>query len=108
MKLRAGQRLKGLRELMGLTREEFGEIVGIDWVRMKNIEQQKVRMAEDEFAKIGAMFPEVMPWLTYEGYIDVDDLKNSQENLCRLIAAKIEAKQIPEGYYLEDHIKQAS
>ncbi len=108
MKLRAGDRLKAIRELMGMTREEFGQLIDIDWVRIKNIEQKKARVAEDEFAKIGQMFPELMPWLTYEGDIDLEGLKTSQEKLCRLVAAKIEAGQIPSGFYLEEKIKRAS
>ncbi|WP_377516962.1 hypothetical protein [Microbulbifer taiwanensis] len=97
--------MKAVRELMGLTRNEFGELVGIDWVRLRNVEQLNAKMGEDEFAKIGQMFPELMPWLTYEGDIVMEDLKSSQEKLCRLIAAKIEAGQIPPGFYLEEKLK---
>ncbi|MCO1336002.1 hypothetical protein MO867_16855 [Microbulbifer sp. OS29] len=105
MKLRAGQRLKGMRELLGITREDFSGLVDIPWIRMKSIEQQKVRMAEDEFAKIGHKFPEFMPWITYEGDIVVEDLRNSSEPLCQLAAAKIAAGQIPPGYYIHEKIK---
>lgn len=105
MKLRAGQRLKAIRELMGMTRDEFCELVGVEWVRLRNVEQLNAKMAEDEFAKIGRMFPELMPWLTYEGDIVVDDLRNSQEKFCRLVAAKIDAGQIPPGFYLEEKLK---
>ena len=105
MKLKTGERLKALREMIGLTREEFAEMLNLDFIRIRNIEQKKVRVAEDEFAKIGKMFPELLHWLTFEGNISLDDLKNSDEKLCRLVAAKIEAGQLPSGYHLEDKIK---
>ncbi|MCO1336414.1 helix-turn-helix domain-containing protein [Microbulbifer sp. OS29] len=105
MKLKAGQRLQGMRELMGLTRDEFSDLLDIPWVRLRNVEQQKARMAEDEFAKIGQKFPEFMPWITYEGAIVVEDLRNSPEALCQLAAAKITAGQIPSGYFIHDKIK---
>ncbi|NRB42435.1 MAG: helix-turn-helix transcriptional regulator [Pseudomonadales bacterium] len=105
MNTRAGERLQGLRELTGLTQAQFAEMLDINYVRLRNIEQKKARMAEDEFAKIGALLPEFIFWLTFEGDINMDDLKNSTENLCKLAAAKIEAGQIPKGYHLEDKIK---
>lgn len=104
MQLRCGERLKGMRELFGLTREEFCELTGIDVMRMKNIEQRKIRVAEDEFAIVGRRFPEFLHWIAYEGQIHLSDLRNSQETLCRLAGAKFEAGQIPKGYFLEEKI----
>jgi transcriptional regulator with XRE-family HTH domain len=105
MKLKAGDRIKALRELVGITREEFANNLEIDFIRLRNIEQKKCRVSEDEIAKICAAFPEVGPWLAWEGDISLDSLKESQRALCKLIAAKIEAGQIPQGYDLEEKIK---
>lgn len=105
MKFKAGERVKVIRELMGITREDFAQVVNIEFIRLRNIEQGKVRMAEDEFAKVCSVFPEMMAWLTIEGEISLDSLKNSQQTLCKLMAAKIEAGQIPKGYDLETKIK---
>ena len=104
-KLKAGERLKGLREITGLTQAEFAEVTGLSLIRLRNLEHKKARVAEDEFEKIGVLFPQFVHWMTYEGDIDMEDLKNSDQNLCRLIAARIDAGLIPSGYHLEEKIK---
>jgi plasmid maintenance system antidote protein VapI len=105
MKYKAGERLQVMRELMGVTRVDFADMLGLDFFRLKNIEQKKCRMGEEEFAKIGAMFPEMLFWLTFEGDISLEELRNSPATLVRLIAAKIEAGQLPQGYDITDKIK---
>ena len=105
MKNKAGERLKAIRELMGITREDFAKNLQLDFMRLRNIEQCKIRMAEEEFYKIGEAFPEIMPWLTYEGEIKIQTLKDSDSSIIKLIAAKIEAGQIPKGFDLKDKIK---
>ncbi|MGH1374426.1 MAG: hypothetical protein ACRBBW_20480 [Cellvibrionaceae bacterium] len=98
MKLKAGKRLQAIRELTGLTREEFAREYQIDLVRLKNLEQGKIRVAEDEYEKVGFSFPELSQWMMYEGPIDLEGLKESQNALCRLIGSKIEAGQLPKNY----------
>ncbi|WP_444894937.1 helix-turn-helix domain-containing protein [Microbulbifer sp. SSSA005] len=105
LKLRAGDRLRVIRELMGLTRDEFAELLGFDYVRLRNVEQKRAKMAEFEYEQVGKMFPELIPYLTYEGNIVISELTASKEELCRLMAAKIEAGQIPRGFYVEEKIK---
>ena len=106
-RLKAGERLKGLREITGLTQAEFAEVTGLSLIRLRNLEHRKARVAEDEFEKIGELFPEFVHWMTYEGDISIEDLKNSDQLVCRLFAAKIavDAGQIPAGYHLEDKLK---
>ncbi|MCO1336004.1 helix-turn-helix domain-containing protein [Microbulbifer sp. OS29] len=106
LKLRAGDRLKVIRELMGLTRDEFAELLKLDYIRLKNIEQKRAKVAEFEYEQFGQRFPELIPFFTYEGDIVISDLSASNERLCRLVAAKIEAGQIPQGFYLEEKIKE--
>lgn len=108
MKLKAGDRFKGLRELMGMTREEFAEVIGIDAPRIKNIELHRRKPNEDDFAAIGKTLPELLPWLVYEADISLDGLLQSESKWLRLIAARIEAGQIPDGYYLDKHIKKSA
>ncbi|MFS1525791.1 helix-turn-helix domain-containing protein [Microbulbifer sp. 2304DJ12-6] len=105
MRLRAGERLKAIRELMGLTREEFANLLSLDMIRISNIEQKRAKVAEEEFEKVGQRFPELIPYLAYEGDIVLADLKASDEKLCALVAAKIEAGQIPRGFHLEENLK---
>ncbi|WP_041598356.1 hypothetical protein [Hahella chejuensis] len=105
MRLKAGERLKALRELAGFTRQEFSSITNIELIRLTNLEKLRARVAEDEYEKLGLLFPEVIPWFAYEGDISLEALRSSEQKLCRLIAARFEAGQIPEGYFLEEKFK---
>ena len=102
MEFRAGERLKVVRDLMGVTRQDFADMLGIDFIRLRNVEQLRARMSEDEFAVIGEQFPELMPWLVYEGPVDLQALKDSQHHLCRLVAARIDAGQFPPGFHIAE------
>ncbi|AZZ94707.1 XRE family transcriptional regulator [Hahella sp. KA22] len=106
MRLKAGERLKGLRELAGFTRQEFSNITNIELTRLTNLEKLKARVAEDEYEKLGLLFPDIIQWLAFEGDISLEALRVSENKLCRLLAARFEAGQIPEGYYFEEVIKQ--
>lgn len=92
----AGERIKGLRELMGLSRTEFGELVGIEPARIRNIELLRTKVNEDDFAALGVAVPQLIPWLTYSAALTFDELVQSQNKLLRLITARIEAGQVPE------------
>ncbi|WP_020410986.1 hypothetical protein [Hahella ganghwensis] len=105
MGLKAGERLKGMRELMGFTRMRFAEFLDINLIRLKNLEQLKARVAEDEFEKLGKMFPEMMPWLVYGGKISLSELERSDNEYCQLIALKIKIGEIPAGYGFRDAIE---
>ncbi len=73
----AGQRLRGLRELMGLKRPAFAELTGIDKKRLENIENGFQRMHDIDFEKVCSLYPEFARWITYGGPVDGDlrDLK---------------------------------
>lgn len=105
MEYKTGERLQLIREIIGLTREEFSEILGIDQIRLKNMEQTKCRVAEDEFEKIGLHFPQLLPWLAYEGDITMESLKESDDRLIKLAVARIQAGQLPKESGLEEKIK---
>lgn len=105
MKTKGGDRLKAVRLLFGLGREEFADMIGISFNRYCNVEQKRAKLGEDEIAAVCSRFPEFTHWMAYEGVILVNELKHSSESLCRLVAAKIEAGQIPTGYFIEDRIK---
>lgn len=101
----AGDRLKALRQLMGLTQEEMAELFDISLSRYKNVEKKTVRMAEGEFSAACSRFPEFVHYLTYQGKIDIKALHESQDKLVRFAAAAIDAGKIPEGYFLEDSLE---
>ncbi|HBP6686719.1 helix-turn-helix transcriptional regulator [Pseudomonas aeruginosa] len=66
----AGKRLRALRELMGLSRPQFAELVGMTAKRLENIENELQRMHDEDFEKVCGTFPEFSDWLAYEGSIE--------------------------------------
>lgn len=70
----AGERLRGLRELMGLTRPAFAEIVGMTPKRLENIENGWQRMHDEDFQKVCSIFEEFSRWISYEGPIEASEL----------------------------------
>lgn len=105
MNTQAGDRLRALRVMIGLEREEMAELLGVSKTRYKNVEQKNARMAEDVIGPLCQKFPELCLYITCEGEIDLNKLKESQEKLVNVIAAKIEAGLIPEGSYIESVVK---
>lgn len=100
-KLKPGDRVRAIRELIGLTQKEFAEVLGVDLTQLKNIEYKRNRVTEDFYEAIGRTFPELLPWFVYEGPLTLEELQQSQSNLCKVAAARIEAGLIPEGYFAE-------
>ncbi|HGN1769985.1 TPA: helix-turn-helix domain-containing protein [Pseudomonas aeruginosa] len=69
----AGKRLRALRalrELMGLSRPQFAELVGMTAKRLENIENELQRMHDEDFEKVCGTFPEFSDWIAYEGSIE--------------------------------------
>jgi transcriptional regulator with XRE-family HTH domain len=71
----AGERLRGLRELMGLSRPAFAEIVGIKPKRLENIENGWQKMHDEDFEKVCSVFEEFSRWIAYEGPVDRQPLE---------------------------------
>ena len=105
MKYKAGTRIKAVRGLMGFTVDQFADLLGIKAIRLKNVELLRAKVSEEEYEEIGGRFPEVIPWLTYEGPLDLEALRNSQSEIMRLVAAKIEARQFPKGMDLSEFVE---
>lgn len=102
MRTKGGDRLKAIRTLFGLSREEFSALIGVPFNRYCNVEQKRAKLGEDEISGVCRKFPEFTHWLAYEGAISLEALKNSDESLCRLVAAKVEANQVTKGFFIED------
>ncbi|HCJ6264327.1 helix-turn-helix transcriptional regulator [Pseudomonas aeruginosa] len=66
----AGKRLRALCELMGLSRPQFAELVGMTAKRLENIENELQRMHDEDFEKVCGTFPEFSDWIAYEGSIE--------------------------------------
>jgi transcriptional regulator with XRE-family HTH domain len=107
-KFRAGERLFIIRELLGLTREEFSDQIGIKYVRINNVEKLTAKANEEDFAQIGIHLPELLPFFAYEADIELDALKKSDSALCRLIAEKIESDNYFSKFDFKDKIKHGS
>lgn len=80
MAISAGARLKSLRVLLGLPRERFCELVGIENMRLTTIENERGRMSTDDLLQVVTVFPEVLSWLVLGAPVDVEMLEKS-ENL---------------------------
>jgi transcriptional regulator with XRE-family HTH domain len=94
-----------MRELIGLTQDDFAEIVNIPRYRLASIETLRTQLSLKDIETITDVFPDFLSWLAVEGDITLADLKESQSKMCKAIAARIEAGLIPEGYFLEEKIK---
>ena len=105
MQYKTNERVKALRELLGFTQEKFASYLGVPFVRYRNIEQGQCRVAEEEFATLGKNFPELLPFMTFEGPISLTALQQSENNLLRLVAAKIEAEQLPKSIDISPFIE---
>ncbi|WP_299580860.1 helix-turn-helix transcriptional regulator [uncultured Microbulbifer sp.] len=104
-KLRAGDRLRAIRELTGLSQREFADLLGVDLMPMKNAEYKKNRVTEECYEAMGKNFPELLKWFVYEGPINLQELRNSDSKYCKFIAARFDAGLVPEEYFPEDLIR---
>ncbi len=66
----AGERLRALRSLTGLSRRAFAETVGMKPKDVENIEYGNQRMRDMDFQKVCSVYPDFSRWITYEGPID--------------------------------------
>ncbi|SDH40155.1 Transcriptional regulator, contains XRE-family HTH domain [Pseudomonas flavescens] len=66
----AGERMRALRELMGLSRNAFAEIVGMTAKRIENIENGWQRMHDEDLQKVCSQFEDFSRWIAYEGPLD--------------------------------------
>lgn len=91
MKYRVGERLKMVRVLLGLTQPQFAEHLGIDFLRVKNCEQLKIKVSETEYDALAIHYPELFPFFAHEGVINSEELRASKNARSRLIMSKFDA-----------------
>jgi transcriptional regulator with XRE-family HTH domain len=70
----AGERLRALRSLTGLSRRAFAETVGMKAKDVENIEYGNQRMRDMDFQKVCSVYPDFARWITYEGPIDSEEV----------------------------------
>lgn len=91
METTAADRIRIIRELMGLTRREFALLIGIRTDQLTNLEQKKAHVRAEHLELLGKKFPQLMPFLTYNGEITMSDILESDEAMLRAMAARIQA-----------------
>ena len=98
LKMTTGQRIRLLRTTLNQSRPAFGELTGIEFHRLGNIENGNIRAADDVLEPICRTFPELTNWLIFEGEISRQAIKNSKEAAVRLFFAQIDAATAPTGF----------
>lgn len=107
-KYRTGERIRFIREMLGMTRDEFSKVMGINYSRLNNIEKLLAKVNEDEFYQIGILMPEVLLFIACEADLDVQACRNSQHSLCQLLADRVEKNQIPATISLISRINRGN
>lgn len=96
MALTAGKRLQQARELMMLGRPDFSEMVGIRYIRLVTVENDRGRMSVEDLELIVRVFPELIYWVVVGEELDVTKLKNSKNEHIRRLADNLETHGLPE------------
>lgn len=104
-KLKPGDRVRHIRELIGLSQQEFCEALELDFNQLRNIEYKRNRVTEEFYETIGEAFPELLPWFVYEGNFTIEDLRNSKSELCKVAAARLRAGLIQPGHFPDQLFK---
>lgn len=96
MDLSPGRRFKIARELMGLNRNKFSKLTGVDYLRIVTVEEERGRVAIDDVAAVLAHFPELLHWLVLGTPIDVEVCAKSESEHMRLLADNLETHGYPD------------
>lgn len=97
MEFSAGERFQIVREMLDFTREDFAKLTGIPFTRLRNIEHERTILNVEDFQKLAAVLPELLPWIIYEGDINLDDLRASKHPQSRVMAEIFEQGRQPGG-----------
>jgi transcriptional regulator with XRE-family HTH domain len=97
MELKPGRRLKIARELMGVNRNQFSKMTGIDYLRVVTIEEDRGRMSVDDLALIVKLFPELMNWLVLGETLDIETFAASKNEHMIMLADNLETHGMPEA-----------
>lgn len=95
------ERIKIIREALGLTQSEFSDALNLRSTLLKSIEYQRQRVSEEVFAAIGKAMPELLPWVVYGGTVSKAQLRQSRSELCKLITARLDVGLVPDASFLE-------
>lgn len=96
MGLTAGKRLQIARELMGISRSDFAEILGIKYLRLVTVENDRGRMSVDDLEQVVRLYPELLNWLVLSTPLDVTTLQKSTNKHIQMMADNLETHGLPE------------
>lgn len=85
--LTARERLMLLRQALNMTRREFGEITGLTYHQIENIERDKQKIDADVYIELARHHPEYIPWLItddWEWRPSDDDQQAMRDLLARI------------------------
>lgn len=104
LKTKAGQRIKEVRLLFGITQKEFAKLIGIELTRYKSIEILNTRAAEDVLSTVCSLFPNFMAYIIIEGEVSLRALSKSESSYERLAAARFDTRTLPEGSSMAEYL----
>lgn len=96
MELTPGKRLQVARELMGISRSDFAEMLGIRYLRLVTIESDRGRMAIDDLEPIAKRYPELINWLILSEPLEIARLQASKNQDILKLADNLETHGFPE------------
>lgn len=106
MEFTAGERFQIVREMLEISREDFSDLTGIPFTRLRNIEHNRTILNVDDLQLLAKILPELLPWIIYEGNINLDELRASRHQLSRSVAEIFEYGRLPGGRVFRSRFKQ--
>lgn len=106
MEFSAGERFQIVREMLDFTREDYAELTGIPFTRLRNIENDRTILNVDDLQKLALVMPEMLPWIIYEGDINLDELQKSKFPQSRVVADMFEQGRLPGGRVFKSRFKR--
>lgn len=95
--MRAGERLKIIRMLLGLQQKAFAQWLGLEIDRYRNVEKCLVKVNEDEFKAIGLVLPELLVFVATGKPMSREALMAS-ESLVNTIPSRIMSGMVPDNF----------
>lgn len=105
MTFSTGERIRAFRFTIRMTQLEFAEKFGLSYSRVKSYETNRVKVTEDEFCSICALYPEVAEFLVSSGKISISRLLKSEsehsKELGKFLQVGVRPKEVDINEYIE-------
>lgn len=107
MEFSAGERFQIVREMLDFSREEFADLTGIPFARLRNVENARTILNVEDFQKLALVIPEMLPWIIYEGDINLEALRKSKFPQSRAVADMFDQGRLPGGRVFKSRFKRS-